>query len=145
MKSWPGGRFEWKNHDAKTNGKGQATARAAVPVGSRYGLYVAVAEEGRVLVSRYHWDGDGAEPDHFRRGGQDVVAVRILNAIAGLNVIEQAPGFVRTDYPIGDRESKGICVLSGRAPECDGATGEPADHLFTGPQRFAPVVGADQQ
>jgi predicted esterase len=57
VKAWPGGKFRFTNHDAKSDAKGRATFDGVVPEGTRYGVYAAVAAPGWTLTSRYVWSG----------------------------------------------------------------------------------------
>jgi hypothetical protein len=59
VKSFPGGKFAFHSHEAKTDAKGRATFADVVPADGRYGVYATVAERGLAFASTYAWNGKG--------------------------------------------------------------------------------------
>jgi predicted esterase len=60
VKAWPGGAFQWKDHEGTTDAKGRATLDGVVPGGTRYGVYAAAVSAGHTIASRYLWSSTPA-------------------------------------------------------------------------------------
>jgi len=77
VKSFPGGKFEFHDHAAKTDAKGRATFSDVVPATGRYGVYAMVVAKGSTFVSAYQWQGTGGSPAPITLSTGPAASVRL--------------------------------------------------------------------